>query len=563
MPSTAIARQLVDLYILDHDWIHHYLHVPHFRRQCEFFWSLSPNYRLSSYDFAWLAIYLSALATVVRVFTDKQCSDMGVNKGNAKDWQQGAQMALTLSEFMTKTSIEHLQAVPLVSKIDENWDAQWSMFAIAVRSAQSLGIHRLGSVKNGASKATLLKIPSYAKLDALPPIMGHKLPLQAAAEMGRRTWWNLVFSDWVMGSESSNVYMAHEGQFDTDIPMNADDEDLTEDGVTARPVHRATNMSYHVFRYRFAEMRRRQIDFTNSNGHIPYAKVGELEAYLRNMDAEAPPFLHITNPTTGQIVLEYPEDALIPALRWQRSIWQFSIVCFIAKLYRPYLVQGYTDLRYRKCQQTCIESALQALRIQRVTRDSPGHRWKVMMYHAFSAAIVLLIDLLYLRGKGPEAETKRYEVQSLVEWYHTIQDKAPVARRCAQLLEAILAEEREKAEQGTTKRSANDSIDARPQKRTSSITDSLPGISNSPSSTTPLTPAATTPDSAVIDLGQQLQRYDDDQGMWTKMVELLFSAPLETMPDQTTLEPPVMPFDFGETPMRSDALADPQGFFIW
>lgn len=185
-----------------------------------------------------------------------------------------------------------------------------------------------------------------------------------------------------------------------------------------------------------------------------------------------------------------------------------------------------------------------------------------MMYHAFSAAIVLLIDLLYLRGKGPEAETKRYEVQSLVEWYHTIQDKAPVARRCAQLLEAILAEEREKAEQGTTKRSANDPIDVRPQKRTSSITDSLPGTKSS-SSTTPLTPAATTPDSAVIDLGQQLQRYDDDQGMWTKMVELLFSAPLETMPDQTTQEPPVMPFDFGETPMRSDALADPQGFFIW
>ncbi|KNG85305.1 hypothetical protein ANOM_006451 [Aspergillus nomiae NRRL 13137] len=79
------------------------------------------------------------------------------------------------------------------------------------------------------------------------------------AEMGRRVWWYLVATDWLLaaryGGPGEGVYQANPRQTIVKKPRNINDLDLLDVGLHLDlPVSQPTEMSYFLQRLRLAEI---------------------------------------------------------------------------------------------------------------------------------------------------------------------------------------------------------------------------------------------------------------------------------------------------------------------
>ncbi|PQE09943.1 fungal specific transcription factor domain-containing protein [Rutstroemia sp. NJR-2017a BVV2] len=173
-------------------------------------------------------IYLLAIGSL----KDDECEGM-FNEPRAvliSRYSHAAQQALINAKFLKSLNLTSLQAFVLFLLASRrNYDAHsfWVLTGSATRIGQRLGIHRDGSSYN------------------LSPF---------DTEMRRRTWWQIVFLDGFAAKLSGAGFPAWLAKFDTKLPLNVSDSDLTPDMIETPPEREsATEMLFCCIRYEVAQ----------------------------------------------------------------------------------------------------------------------------------------------------------------------------------------------------------------------------------------------------------------------------------------------------------------------
>lgn len=169
------------------------------------------------------AIYYSAVISM----ESQQCEEvLGFSRAAAvKHYQFAVEQAMARANLLNTQSVVLIQAVVLFLSALRNEDASrtaWSMTALIFHIAQAMGLHR-----DGAS-------------------FGLR-PLEI--EIRRRLWWHICLLD-IRSSEYHGCEpIVHESMFDTRMPLNINDSDLTPD-MTVPPTEReeSTEMTFCLIR---------------------------------------------------------------------------------------------------------------------------------------------------------------------------------------------------------------------------------------------------------------------------------------------------------------------------
>ncbi|OQD70994.1 hypothetical protein PENPOL_c001G10279 [Penicillium polonicum] len=169
------------------------------------------------------AIYYSTVISM----ESRQCEHvLGCSRAAAvKHYQFAVEQAMARADLLNTQSVVLLQAVVLFLSALRNEDASrtaWSLTALIFHIAQAMGLHRDGSA------------------------FGLR-PLEI--EIRRRLWWHICLLD-IRSSEYHGCEpIVHESMFDTRMPLNVNDNDITAD-MTVLPTEReeATEMTFCLIR---------------------------------------------------------------------------------------------------------------------------------------------------------------------------------------------------------------------------------------------------------------------------------------------------------------------------
>ncbi|KAJ5195941.1 hypothetical protein N7449_006420 [Penicillium cf. viridicatum] len=169
------------------------------------------------------AIYYSAVISM----ESQQCEDvLGFSRAKAvKHYQFAVEQAMARADLLNTQSVVLIQAVVVFLSALRNEDASrsaWSMTALIFHIAQAMGLHRDGAA------------------------FGLR-PLEI--ELRRRLWWHICLLD-IRSSEYHGCEpIVHESMFDTRLPLNVNDSDLTAT-MTVPPAEReeATEMTFCLIR---------------------------------------------------------------------------------------------------------------------------------------------------------------------------------------------------------------------------------------------------------------------------------------------------------------------------
>lgn len=140
------------------------------------------------------------------------------------------------AKFMDDHKLTSVQAICLLLQVAHNFDKSdliCILIASAIRIAQCLNLHRLGS-----EAFNLTTDP-----DTLGPRCVEKL---IDREIRKRVWWFLVRYDWLQ-IPFQNTHQIHPTQFNTPMPANCfDDADrmIKDDAVFSYPADVCTSSSW-------------------------------------------------------------------------------------------------------------------------------------------------------------------------------------------------------------------------------------------------------------------------------------------------------------------------------
>lgn len=115
----------------------------------------------------------------------------------------GLEHALTRADFLTHPNLTLVQAFViflLLLRRHDNPRFVWMLTGLAIRMAQSIGLHRDGS-----------HFPSLSPFEV---------------EMRRRVWWALLLIDIRAAEDQASEYTIPNGSFDTRLPLNVADSDI-------------------------------------------------------------------------------------------------------------------------------------------------------------------------------------------------------------------------------------------------------------------------------------------------------------------------------------------------
>ncbi|GLA09616.1 hypothetical protein AnigIFM60653_011947 [Aspergillus niger] len=173
------------------------------------------------------AVYFSAVISM----TSAQCLDkLGEQQEKAiRRYRFAVEQALTRADFMNSPNMTLLQSAVLYLiciRLHDEQNFVWTMIAVVLRLAQRLELHHESALSD-------------------------KLPIDA--EMCRRLWWHISVLDVQCAEDLCTEPMIHDGQSDTRLPLNINDNDLIR-GATDFPNERLgfTDMTFSLIRFQIA-----------------------------------------------------------------------------------------------------------------------------------------------------------------------------------------------------------------------------------------------------------------------------------------------------------------------
>ncbi|EAW08344.1 putative C6 transcription factor [Aspergillus clavatus NRRL 1] len=183
----------------------------------------SPNLLDKNSEALVLSIYL---VTVVSMSPEQCLSTLGEDRDTAVTrYRFAVEQALSKANLLNTQNLMLLQAAVLFLigvRREDDTKFVWSMTAIVLRLAQGLGLHRDGT--------------NFG----LRPF---------ETEMRRRLWWHICLLDIRSAEDHGTDAQVHEIMYDTHLPLNINDEDLTP-GMLEPPEERVgfTEMTFCLVR---------------------------------------------------------------------------------------------------------------------------------------------------------------------------------------------------------------------------------------------------------------------------------------------------------------------------
>lgn len=305
---------------------------------------------------------------------------MKLNFGTEKSvliqkYRFAVEQALAKAEYLTKPDFTVVQAfmlfLVLVRRHDDTRFA-WTLTGLLIRLSQALGLHRDGT--------------HFANLT----------PFQI--EMRRRLFWAVCVLDLRSAEGQGTDLTIVSGTFDTQLPLNINDSDISEDSPSLpAPREGTTDMAFSLIRYEICSLSRRL--HTVSSGMTP-ACPGDGAKSLAEREA----LLNDVYKRVEQRLLKDSSNSMF----WVASnVTRIIVAKMTLVIYQPVLFPGpgndtiSDDVRAR-----LLNAALDVFEYSHVLNTDPRckqWRWLFQTWSHWHALAYTLIEVSH-RAWGPKAE---------------------------------------------------------------------------------------------------------------------------------------------------------------
>ncbi|KAH7160596.1 hypothetical protein EDB81DRAFT_319869 [Dactylonectria macrodidyma] len=511
LPQREEAKALIKKY-LDHiTFIHHVVHGPSLRALVDNVYdSLQQDLHIPVGS---VVLFISICADVTYSWTAQdEASELFSNYHEANlqsmFWLKTALDLLDNAQRNGHISMECIQGTLLLSFVLSNIEGisirARSIISKAVVMARELGMHRIDH-------------PNNSSISPQPHWSGLR------AEVGRRVWWYLVATDWLVArfpGPHEGTYNVHPNHIAVRKPLNIEDEDLVE-GINpvGLSMEEPTCMSYFLQRLRLAELSRNfsdKLGLSASNPDIVrYSIVTEIDEALDQFFRNIPKFFTLSAKELGKLPPADPRRS--PAVIVQRHVIKLFVHGQRCKLHIPFFARGTVEPTYARSREICLQNAQiileteHELEKEKITFVSTRLRLAATLHSVFMASIALLLDLC-LR---PEAGDKTKSRQQMTQVWRILEDAhgpSIPAAKLQELLRQVMKKYKvplpvTKANNPASRRvgSHGDAIPLTPD----SVTN--PGLSAGPSLNVQMYPG---PDLGVFDSSMDLDDIDWDDILW-------------------------------------------------
>ncbi|KAN0089916.1 hypothetical protein V8E51_018495 [Hyaloscypha variabilis] len=255
----------------------------------------------------------------------------------------------------------------------------------------------------------LLNIEGFSRrcrsLFHLTLLLARELDLHT--EIGRRVWWHLVATDWLIPSKlngvAQGIYQCHPRHMVVKKPLNLNDEDLVEGSIwVEQPISQPTTMSYALQRIRLAQISRNML-------------VMDIDTELQELINDTPPFFSMS---TQELITTYQLDPSPAAnIAHQGYIFYSLLYAQRCKLHFPHFSQGFVDSTYACSRDLCLQSARKVIQTQSqlVNTGLSATRFRFLGFltSVFVATIVVLMDICHSKP-SPQQEKHRGEIADAI-----------------------------------------------------------------------------------------------------------------------------------------------------
>ncbi|KAH7156687.1 hypothetical protein EDB81DRAFT_717091 [Dactylonectria macrodidyma] len=392
LPEREDTKRIVDKYLSDISFIHHVIHGPSVRRLVDHVHDALNQGRQP--PVAPIALLLAICANATGLWTARDLSRnlfFSVPEAHAQAslWQSASFDVLDHLQQNGHVSLESTQAMIILGYSVVNLEGVSAkfrnVFSRAITMARELGLHCIDSARRLSSTNT----PRFTAFEA---------------EIGRRVWWYLCSTDWILAGLSGtlgNVCMINPSQMAVKKPTHIDDDDLAEGkDIIERPMEQPICVSFFLQRIRLAEIFRASLEKTQFAGLSPEAisfdEVRELDAKLIRFWDDAPAFMCLNHNLD-------PRSDNSANMNIQRYVLHLFVHGQRCKTHLPYLARGAS---YATSRSACVESARFIVRMeQQLEKDEANFassrlRLSIVLHHVFLAFVVLLFDIC-LDADGP------------------------------------------------------------------------------------------------------------------------------------------------------------------
>ncbi|KAH8880826.1 hypothetical protein GQ53DRAFT_889593 [Thozetella sp. PMI_491] len=438
LPRHAEAKLLLGVFITELAYIQHTTHLPSLPATVDDVYR-----RIDAHEpikAGSLVLLLSIIANATHVWGihddagDDDSLFLSSTEANVQTsfWIKATLTVLHAAQNTDRLSLETIQGVIILSFVICNLEGvsmQYrSLISTGLLLGRELGLHRIDHESNRAFASTL------------------------QAEVGRRVWWYLVATDWLLavryGGPAEGVYQANPHHMLVNKPRNINDEDLLDTGVQlAWPASQATDMSYFLQRIRLAEISRSIADHSLV-ATTSYAHVVAMDSELDQMIHTIPTFFQLDSyrgsPSSGRASRVFIQAYMLNLLvQTQRC-----------RLHLPYLASNPSNIpTYVSSQSICLMAAQEIIRIEKrlLQSEHPFIRVRLrlpaILHSVFMATTVLLVSSCARHSTPPQDKADGCDVTEGLRIIKDARNNSLAAAKLYESLKQILAKHRVMSQQ--------------------------------------------------------------------------------------------------------------------
>jgi hypothetical protein len=382
IPHREVADKLVDLYLRTYESTYRILHIPSFKQEYVEYWNDSASANTP------MVVKMLLVLAIGTCFYQGQGEDE--LRIQAQQWVLSAESwtAATLAKKQLTISSIQIYCLLLLARQTNTLAVGciWIRSGNLLRLAFSMGLHR-------------------------DPRHFPKLSL-FVAEMRRRLWATVLEMTVQTSMDAGMPPMITCCDFDTEPPLNIDDEDISEHTIvipTPKPNYIFTRTSIQIILLQSLRTRLEIVQFINSiHSESSYDAVLRFGQDITKACNNANRLIH-----------SYPTHLPRPTA-FQTNLLDIFVRRFLLEIHRPFFVRSQSDPRYYFSRKVCLETALLIfLRsdpppqatiddYERLKRIGDGF-FKPIFFHAITIITVELILQLeedIASGLPPSAQTK-------------------------------------------------------------------------------------------------------------------------------------------------------------
>ncbi|KAH7156723.1 fungal-specific transcription factor domain-containing protein [Dactylonectria macrodidyma] len=303
-------------------------------------------------------VFSISYAAVTSMEEDDVMDNFGATKAELNfKYRLGLEHALAKADFLNSPDIVLVQAFTIFLFLVRRHDSPkfvWMMTGLAIRMAQAIGLHRDGS-----------------HFENLSPY---------EVQMRRRVWWSICMLDIRASEDQGTDYTIASGSFDTKLPLNIDDANITPNTKEMPAEHQGiTCMSIALVSYEMCEVTRQMM--------APGAKPS-LEEQSRLLNSL---YEKLENGYLQYSTETWSIASLVMITCTRLVIAKLRLLIYLPVLFSPPSERFSDELRNR-----LLVAALEVAEYNHALNAEPEHRhwrWIYQTYTHWYAIVFLLIEV--------------------------------------------------------------------------------------------------------------------------------------------------------------------------